>query len=178
MGFYFFLLQIFYFSFFHVLPPLPSSPSLLPLSTANTYHFQSRENHYACRPTTRHPPPLSRTYRAHIHIFGGDDCDNDVLYVRSSTTDILLPSHQIIHLGTFFSPPGKYTVSSTAAAASNAINASIFFFVFFFVIIRVYRVFMSSQLRLVFLPQYVINSTCVKRIYPRKCFHKCQSVFI
>jgi len=127
MGFYFFFFCKFSISLSFTFSP-PPSRALLPLSSANTYHFQSRENHYACRPTTLHPPPPSRTYRAHTRTFGGD---NDVLYVRSSTTDILLPSLQIIHLGTFFSPPGKYIVSSTAAAAANTINASFFRFCFF-----------------------------------------------
>jgi len=63
MGFYFIFLQIFYFSFFHI---LPSSLALFPSSTSNTYHFQSQENHYACRSTTHHRCCNARI--EHIHI--------------------------------------------------------------------------------------------------------------
>lgn len=123
MGFYFFyFLQIFYFSFFHFSPPPLHSfryppPILIIFSHEKiiTLVGQLPAIHHRCRARIEH-----------IYTFGCDDCDNDVLYVRSSTTDILLPSLQIIHLGTFFNPPGKYIVSSTSAA--NTINASFSFF--------------------------------------------------
>lgn len=72
----------------------------------NTYHFQSRENHYP------YPPRAARLYLRnyynipHVRSFGNDH-DDGVLYVRSPTTHILLPFLWIIHFWTFL-PSTRY----------------------------------------------------------------------